>query len=72
MNNLYSCEMSKFSPTKKFKWIDFKDIDSNKYNENSSTGCVLEDDLDFPKNYLSYILIILYLILYQKYCLNIN
>ena len=41
--------MSKFLPTSGFKWIDPKEFDSNKYNSYSSTGCVLEVDLEYPK-----------------------
>ena len=48
-NNLYGYAMSKFLPTSGFKWIDLKDFDSNKYSSNSSKGCVLEIDLEYPK-----------------------
>ena len=41
--------MSKFLPTVGFKWIDPKDFDSSKYSSNSSTGYVLEVDLEYPK-----------------------
>ena len=41
--------MSKFLPTNGFKWIDPKYLDSNKYNKNSSKGCVLEIDFEYPK-----------------------
>ena len=41
--------MSKFLPTRGFKWIDSKEFDSNKYASNSSKGCVLEVDLEYPK-----------------------
>ena len=41
--------MSKFLPTSGFKCIDPKDFDSNKYISNSSTGCILEVDLEYPK-----------------------
>ena len=41
--------MSKFLPTSGFKWIDPKDFDLNKYSSNSSTGCVLEVDLEYHK-----------------------
>ena len=49
MNNLYGYAMSKFSPTSGFKWIDPKEFDLNKYTNNSSKGCVLEVDLEYPK-----------------------
>ena len=41
--------MSKFLPTKGFKLIDPKEFDLNKYTSNSSKGCVLEADLEYPK-----------------------
>ena len=40
-NNLYGYAMSKFLPTSGFKGIDPEDFDLNKYNSNSSKGCVL-------------------------------
>ena len=33
----------------KFKWIDPKEFDSNKYTKNSSKVCVLELDPEYPK-----------------------
>ena len=41
--------MSKFFPTSGFKWIDPKEFDLNKYTNNSSKGCILENDLEYPK-----------------------
>ena len=41
--------MSKFLPTSGFKWIDPKKFDLNKYISNSSKGCVLEVDPEYPK-----------------------
>ena len=41
--------MSKFLLTSGFKWIDPKEFDLNKYTNNSSKGCVLEIDLEYPK-----------------------
>ena len=41
--------MSKFLPTSGFKWIDPKEFDMNKYGTNSSERCVLEVDLEYPK-----------------------
>ena len=38
--------MSKFLITSRFKWIQ---IDMNKYARNSSKGCLLEVDLEYPK-----------------------
>ena len=48
-NNLYGYTMSKFFPTSGFKWINPKQSDLNKYDSNSSKGCVLEVDLKYPK-----------------------
>ena len=48
-NNLYGYAMSKFLPTSRFKWIDPKEFDLKKYSSNSSRGCVLEADLQYPK-----------------------
>ena len=48
-NNVYGYAMSKFLPTSGFKWIDIKQFDLNKYNSNSSKGCVLEVDLENPE-----------------------
>ena len=41
--------MSKFLPTSGFKWIDPGEFDLNKYTGNSSKRCVLEVDLEYPK-----------------------
>ena len=41
--------MSKFLPRSGFKWIDPKEFTLNKYTNNSSKGCVLEVDLEYPK-----------------------
>ena len=49
-NNLYGYAMSKFLPTSGFKWMDPKEFDLNKYTSNSSKGCVLEVDLEYPKD----------------------
>ena len=48
-NNLYGYAMSKFFPTSGFKCIDPKKFEWNKYTSNSSKGCVLEVDLEYPK-----------------------
>ena len=48
MNNLRGYAMSKFFPTSWFKWINAKEFDSNKHTSNSSKGCVLEVDLEYP------------------------
>ena len=41
--------MPKFLPISGFKWIDPKEFDLNKYTSNSSKGCVLEVDPEYPK-----------------------
>ena len=41
--------MSKFLPTNGFKWIDPKKFNLNKHVSNSSKGCVLEVDLEYPR-----------------------
>ena len=41
--------MSKFLPTGDFKWIDPKELDFNRYISNSSKGCALTVDLEYPK-----------------------
>ena len=47
--NLHGYAMSKFLSTSGFKWINSKEFDLNKYTSNSSKGCVLEVDLEYPK-----------------------
>ena len=41
--------MFKFCLTSRFKWIDYKEFDSNKYSSNRSAGCVLQVDFRYPK-----------------------
>ena len=41
--------MSKLFPTNGFTRIDPKDFDLNEYTNNSSEGCVLKVDLEYPK-----------------------
>ena len=41
--------MSKFLPTRDFKKIHHKEFDLNKYTSNSSKGCILEVDFEYPK-----------------------
>ena len=48
-NNLHGYAMSKFLQTGKFKWIEPKDFDLDKYSKNSSKCCVLEADLEYLK-----------------------
>ena len=45
----YCHARSKFLPTSGFKWIDPNEFDLNKHSSNSSKGCVLEVDLEYPK-----------------------
>ena len=40
--------ISKFLRTNRFKWINPKNFDSNKYSGNSSKRCVLQVDLEYP------------------------
>ena len=48
-NNLYGYAMSNFLPRSGFKWIDPKEFDLNKYASSSYKGCVIEADLEYPK-----------------------
>ena len=48
-NNLFGYAMSKFIPTSGFKWIDQIEFHLNNYNINSLKRCVLEVDLECPK-----------------------
>ena len=48
-NYLYGFAMSKFLPTSEFRCIDPKELDLIKYTSSSSKGCVLEVDLECPK-----------------------
>ena len=52
MNNLYGCAMRQYLPISNFKWV--KNIDKIKQKlmnikNNSSTGYVLEVDLEYPQ-----------------------
>ena len=38
-----------FFPTCEFEWIDPKEFELNKYTGNSSKGCAIEVDLEYPK-----------------------
>ena len=51
INNLYGCTMRQYLPISNFKWV--KNIDKTKQKlmrikDNSSTGYVLEVDLEYP------------------------
>ena len=48
-NNLYGCALCKFLSTSRFKWIDPKEFDLNKYTGNSPEEYVLEVALEYPK-----------------------
>ena len=48
-NNLYDYAMSKLLRTSGFKWINTKEFDLNKYTSNSLKRCLLEVDLEYPK-----------------------
>ena len=48
-NNLYGYSMSTFLPASGFKCIDPKEFDLNKDTSNSLKECVLEFDLEYPK-----------------------
>ena len=46
---MHGYTVSKSLLTSGFKWIDPKEFDLNKYTNNSSKGCVLKIDLEYPK-----------------------
>ena len=46
---MYGYARSRVLPANGCKWIDPKEFDMNKYISNSSKGCALEVDLDYPK-----------------------
>ena len=48
-NNSYGYALFKFFPTSRFKWIDSKEFELNKFTSNKSKCCVLEVDLEYPK-----------------------
>lgn len=41
--------MSKFLITGVFKWIAFTEFNWNKYSSNSLKGCILDADLEYPR-----------------------
>ena len=51
VNNLYGCAMPKVLATRQLKQRDPKEFELNKYTSNSSKGCVLEADLEYPKEF---------------------
>ena len=48
-NKLYGCVISKFLPTCRLKWVNPIEFGYKKHIGNSSKGCVLEVDLEHPK-----------------------
>ena len=61
MNNLYGCAMRQYLPISNFKWVKSIDKIEQKLmgiKNNSSTGYILEVDLEYPKNYMIFIMII--------------
>ena len=44
--------MSKFLPTRRFKRLDHKEFDLNKYMNNNLKSCILEVDLEYPRKLL--------------------
>ena len=56
MNNLYGHAMSQYLPYSNFKWV--KNIDKieqklMQIKKDSSTGCIFEVDLEYPKKLLN-------------------
>ena len=52
MNNLYGCAMSQYLPYANFKWVNnVNEIEQKlmRIKSNSSTGYILEADLEYPK-----------------------
>ena len=55
MNNLYGCAMSQYLPYANFKWVNnVNEIEQKltRIKSNSSTGYILEVDLECPKELL--------------------
>ena len=53
MNNLYGCAMSQYLPYNDFKWVKNIDTIGQKLiqiKKDSSTGYILEEDLEYPKS----------------------
>ena len=67
-NNLYGWEMSQKLPVGDFKWVE-KDNISNfikDYDINSDKGCILEVDVEYPKNLVLKI-VKNYIVIYHSY-----
>ena len=61
MNNLFGHAMSQYLPYANFKWVkNINEIEQKlmKIKSNSSTGYVLEVDLEYQKTYIMNIVII--------------
>ena len=48
-NNVYGYVMCNVFPTSKITWKDPQKFDISKYGSNSSKGCILELNLEYPK-----------------------
>ena len=48
LNTLYGYAMLKSLPASEFRWIDPKNVDSNKYSSNSFKRCISEVDFEYP------------------------
>ena len=68
MNNLCGYAMSKFFPNG-FEWIDPKDFELNKYTSNNLKGCVLEVDLEYPRELRWKVTLTLKKLLYFGMCI---
>ena len=60
VNNLYGWAMSEKLPIKKFDWIEktsqFNEDFVKNYNEKKDEGYFLEVDVQYPKNYMNFIM----------------
>ena len=45
----YGQATSKFLPRSGFKWVDPKEFELSKHTRNSLKDCILENDLEYPK-----------------------
>ena len=48
-NNLYGWAMSQYLPTGGFKWLNEKEVNLSKYDDEFEKGLILEVDLEYPK-----------------------
>ena len=58
-NNLYGWAMSQYLPTGCFRWLTEKEVnkmDLAKYKEDSKIGMILEVDLEYPQEYMIFIM----------------